>query len=79
MDTMGPAEAKTQLLPPKDDVEIDPIFGLPKGQLEIVGDIVSPTFTDEEYEEFFQASEAQLTLPSDSQQMTTPPGDEAQS
>ena len=38
----------------------DPIFGFLKGKLEIVGDIISPTFTDDEYEAFFKASEAQL-------------------
>ena len=41
----------------------DPIFGFFKGKLKIVGDIISPTHTDEEYEEFLNQSAAQLTDP----------------
>jgi prevent-host-death family protein len=33
--------------------EPDPIFGFYKGKIEIVGDIMSPLYTDEENEEFF--------------------------
>ena len=40
--------------------EEDPIFGFYKGKIEIVGDIISPPYTDEELEEFDRASEAQL-------------------
>ncbi len=40
--------------------EEDPIFGFYKGKIEIVGDIMSPPYTDEELEEFTQASLAQL-------------------
>ena len=63
-----------------DDTEsqVDPIFGFFKGKLEIVGDIMSPSFTDEEYEEFFRASETQLTAPSDPHGLSTPPDNEAQ-
>lgn len=43
---------------PKD---VDPLdaFRFP-GTIEIVGDIMAPLYTDEEYEEFFEASAAQL-------------------
>ncbi len=41
----------------------DPIFGFLKGKMEIVGDILSPTHTDEEYEEFFNRSAAQINDP----------------
>ena len=40
-----------------------PIFGFLKGKIKIVGDIISPTHTDEEYEEFLNRSAAQLTDP----------------
>ena len=40
--------------------EEDPIFGFYRGKIEIVGDITSPPYTDEELEEFDRASEAQL-------------------
>lgn len=45
------------------EAQVDSIFGFLKGQLEIVGDILSPTYSDEEYEEFFEASEKQLLCP----------------
>jgi prevent-host-death family protein len=51
--------AVAQLVPMPLD-EPDPIFGFYKGKLEIVGDIVSPLYTDEENEEFFERSAAQL-------------------
>ncbi len=38
----------------------DPIFGFYRGKLDIVGDVVSPVYTDEEYEEFVAQSVAQL-------------------
>jgi prevent-host-death family protein len=38
----------------------DPIFGFYKGKLKIVGDIMSPIYTDEEMEHFYEASAAQL-------------------
>jgi len=38
----------------------DPIFGFYRGKLEIVGDIMSPVFTDEENEAFFERSAAKL-------------------
>ena len=38
----------------------DPIFGFYKGKLEIKGDITAPIYSDEENEEFFEASAAQL-------------------
>lgn len=38
----------------------DPIFGFYKRNLEIVGDVTSPCYTDEEYEEFYARSVAQL-------------------
>jgi prevent-host-death family protein len=41
-------------------VEEDPIFGFYKGKLEISGDILSPIYSDEELEEFFERSAAQL-------------------
>ena len=40
--------------------ESDPIFGFYQGKLEIVGDIMSPLYSDAEYEEFFERSAAQL-------------------
>ena len=41
----------------------DPIFGFLKGKMEIVGDIMSPTHTVEEYEAFFERSAAQFSDP----------------
>ena len=38
----------------------DPIFGFYRGKIKIVGDILSPTHTDEEYEEFFERSARQV-------------------
>jgi prevent-host-death family protein len=40
--------------------EADPIFGFYRGKLDILGDVISPLYTDEEYEEFFERSAAQL-------------------
>jgi prevent-host-death family protein len=43
------------------DEEDDPLaaFRFP-GKIEIIGDITAPLYTDEEYEEFFERSAAQL-------------------
>lgn len=38
----------------------DPIFGFYKGNLEIVGDVISPVYADEEWEEFETRSLVQL-------------------
>lgn len=38
----------------------DPIFGFYKGKLKIVGDIVSPLYSEEEVEEFFNSSAEHL-------------------
>jgi prevent-host-death family protein len=38
----------------------DPIFGFYRGKLDIVGDVISPVYSDEEYEEFFERSAGQL-------------------
>jgi prevent-host-death family protein len=38
----------------------DPIFGFYRGKLDIRGDVISPVYTDDEYEEFFERSAAQL-------------------
>jgi len=38
----------------------DPIFGFYRGKLDIVGDVMSPLYSDEEYEEFYERSAAQL-------------------
>jgi len=38
----------------------DPLDTFYFGKIEIVGDIMAPLYTDEEYEEFFEASAAQL-------------------
>lgn len=39
----------------------DPIFGFLKGKIQIVGDVVSPTVTEEEYGTFLAESAAQLS------------------
>lgn len=41
-------------------LEQDPIFGFYQGKLEIVGDVVSSIYTDEESKEFLERSAAQL-------------------
>ena len=41
----------------------DPIFGFYKGKIKIVGDIMAPMYTDEEYEEFFEQSAKTLDKP----------------
>ncbi len=41
-------------------LEQDPIFGFYRGKLDIVGDVLSPVFTDEEMDEFLERSAAQL-------------------
>ena len=38
----------------------DPIFGFYQGNLEIVGDVISPIYTDEEWDEFETRSLLQL-------------------
>jgi prevent-host-death family protein len=45
---------------PVADGEDDPIFGFYRGKMEITGDILAPLYTEDEYEEFFEASMAQL-------------------
>ena len=40
-------------------VNEDPIFGFYKGKLDISGDIISPIYSDDELEEFFERSAAQ--------------------
>lgn len=42
-------------------MEDDPIFGFYKGKLNIVGDILSPMYTDEELDEFETRTVMQLT------------------
>jgi len=41
--------------------EQDPIFGFYRGNLEFPGDVISPVYSDEEWEEFFERSAAQLS------------------
>ncbi len=41
----------------------DPIFGFYAGKAKIVGDITAPLYTDEEWEEFFEAKAAKYDLP----------------
>jgi len=53
----GKAVAQLMPMPIK---EADPIFGFYRGKLDILGDVISPLYTDEEYEEFFGRSAAQL-------------------
>jgi prevent-host-death family protein len=38
----------------------DPIFGFYRGKLDLVGDVMSPLYSDEDYQEFFDRSAAQL-------------------
>lgn len=38
----------------------DPLDAFYFGKIEIVGDIMAPVYTDQEWEEFFEASAAQL-------------------
>lgn len=38
----------------------DPIFGFYKGKIKIIGDITTPTHTDEEYAQFLERSSRQL-------------------
>lgn len=38
----------------------DPIFGFYRGHLEFPGDVISPIYSDEEWDEFFERSAAQL-------------------
>lgn len=42
-------------------VDQDPIFGFYRGDLQIVGDGMSSVYSDEEDEEFFERSAAQLS------------------
>ena len=39
-------------------VEEDPIFGFYRGKLDIVGDVVSPLYSDDELDEFFEREAA---------------------
>jgi prevent-host-death family protein len=41
----------------------DPIFGFFAGKARIVGDITAPIYTDEEWEEFFEAKAAKFDAP----------------
>jgi hypothetical protein len=43
-----------------DDEGNDPIFGFYRGQMEIVGDIMAPLYSDEEWEEFAEEFCAEL-------------------
>lgn len=38
----------------------DPIFGFYRGNLDIQGDVISPLYSDEELDEFFERSAAQF-------------------
>ncbi len=38
----------------------DPIFGFLRGKIDIVGDVVSPIYTDAEWEEFAERSASRL-------------------
>ncbi len=53
----GVAMAKVVPMPLETE---DPIFGFYKGKIKILGDIMSPTHTDEEYEEFLERSARQV-------------------
>ncbi len=44
---------------PMPEPDRDPIYGFYRGKLEIRGDVLSPLFSDEELEEFFERSAAQ--------------------
>lgn len=47
-----------QMVPIVDKEEPDPIFGFMRGKGKIIGDIMAPIYTDEEYEEFYQRKAA---------------------
>lgn len=59
MKTSGKPVAK---LAPLDLPEADPIFGFYNGKLDIVGDLMSPAYSDEEYKEFYERSAAPLRV-----------------
>ncbi|HEY5329291.1 MAG TPA: type II toxin-antitoxin system Phd/YefM family antitoxin [Acidobacteriaceae bacterium] len=44
---------------PMPEPDRDPIYGFYRGKLEIKGDVLSPIYSDEELEEFFERSAAQ--------------------
>jgi prevent-host-death family protein len=44
---------------PMPEPDSDPIYGFYRGKLEIRGDVLSPIYSDEELEEFFERSAAQ--------------------
>ncbi|HZL27655.1 MAG TPA: type II toxin-antitoxin system Phd/YefM family antitoxin [Acidobacteriaceae bacterium] len=44
---------------PMPEPDPDPIYGFYRGKLEIKGDVLSPIYSDEELEEFFERSAAQ--------------------
>lgn len=48
-----------RLVPLPLDPDQDPIFGFYRGKLEIVGDLIAPVYSDEEYEQFYKNSAAQ--------------------
>lgn len=47
-------KAVAKMVPIDVEEEIDPIFGFYKGKIEILGDIMAPIYTEEEYEQFYQ-------------------------
>jgi prevent-host-death family protein len=49
-----------KLVPITGEGETDPIFGFYKGKLEIPGDVMSPIYSDEELDAFFERSMEQL-------------------
>lgn len=53
----GRAVARMMPMPLLDQ---DPIFGFFRGKLDLLGDVISPVSTEEENEEFFERSAAQL-------------------
>jgi prevent-host-death family protein len=53
-------KAVAKLVPIDLPEEQDPLDAFYFGKIEILGDILSPLYTDDEYEEFFEASAAQF-------------------
>ena len=53
-----------KLVPIELAADVDPLDRFHYPGVEVVGDIESPIYTDEEWDEFFQASLAQLNDPS---------------
>lgn len=44
---------------PMPEPGLDPLYGFYRGNLDIVGDVISPIYSDDELEEFFERSAAQ--------------------